>query len=165
LEADDDPVRIISWLQSSISARLLAELAAAGKRVTHDLLDTLPAGRDECYVRALLAHTAVLEPREEGLERIPPWLERILVDRPPAHARLVHPCTYWVLLRAKRAIGYPKGAPRPGVGAASTAMSPSSCRSWTGSMNNSSTWPPSHRTASIAGSPLDPGAGAASARS
>lgn len=102
LEAADAPARIISWLQSSTSARLLAELAAAGKHVTHDLLDTLPAGHDECYVRALLVHTAVLDPREEGLERIPPWLERILVERPAAHARLVEPYTHWVLLRQAR---------------------------------------------------------------
>ncbi|WP_405814341.1 hypothetical protein OG241_07035 [Streptomyces sp. NBC_01390] len=102
LGAADAPARIISWLQSSTSARLLAELAAAGKHLTHDLLDTLPAGHDECYVRALLVHTAVLEPREEGLERIAPWLERILVDRPAAHARLVHPYTHWVLLRQAR---------------------------------------------------------------
>ncbi|MFE7834930.1 hypothetical protein ACFU53_02305 [Streptomyces sp. NPDC057474] len=98
----DAPARIISWLQSSTSARLLAELAAAGKHVTHALLDTLPAGHDECYVRALLVHTAVLDPREEGLERITPWLERILCDRPAAHARLVHPYTHWVLLRQAR---------------------------------------------------------------
>ncbi|MHA5054183.1 hypothetical protein [Streptomyces sp. SD15] len=98
----DAPARVISWLQNSTSARLLAELAAAGKHLTHDLLDTLPAGHDECYVRALLVHTAVLEPREEGLERIAPWLERILVDRPAAHARLVYPYTHWVLLRQAR---------------------------------------------------------------
>ncbi|MDX3523292.1 hypothetical protein [Streptomyces scabiei] len=102
LGAADDPARIVRWLQSSTSARLLAVLAAAGKHVTHDLLDTLPAGHDECYVRALLVHNAVLEPREEGLERILPWLERILADRPPAHTRLIHPYTHWVLLRQAR---------------------------------------------------------------
>lgn len=37
-----------------------------------------------------------------GLERISPWLERILVDRPTAHARLVYPYTHWALLRQAR---------------------------------------------------------------
>lgn len=102
LGAASDPARIISWLQGSTSARLLAELAATGKHLTHGLLDTLPAGHDECYVRALLVHTAVLEPREEGLERIAPWLERILTGRPAAHVHLVHPYAHWVLLRQAR---------------------------------------------------------------
>ncbi|MFD8916093.1 hypothetical protein [Streptomyces sp. NPDC059575] len=53
-------------------------------------------------MRALLVHTGVLEPREEGLERIAPWLERTLIDRSAAHTRLVHPYTHWVLLRQAR---------------------------------------------------------------
>ncbi|MEU9988309.1 hypothetical protein AB0E10_16235 [Streptomyces sp. NPDC048045] len=111
--AADAPARIIDWLQSSTSARLLADLAATGQHLSHDLLDTLPAGHDECYVRALLVHTAVLEPRQEGLERIAPWLERILADRPAAHARLVYPYAHWVLLRQARTRAA-KGRSAPG---------------------------------------------------
>jgi hypothetical protein len=102
LTATDHPVRILTWLQSSSSAQLLARLAASGQHVTHDMLDELPAGHDECYVRALLVRTGILTPRQEALERITPWLDRVLTGRPSTHARIVQPYVHWVLLRKAR---------------------------------------------------------------
>ncbi|MFI5664836.1 hypothetical protein [Streptomyces sp. NPDC051684] len=102
LTASDHPIRLLTWLRGSTSARLLGRLAAAGRPVTHALLDELPPSHDECYVRALLVRTGILPAREEGLERILPWLERLLTAGPAAHARLVQPYVHWVVLRKAR---------------------------------------------------------------
>ncbi|MGW6771451.1 hypothetical protein ACWGBX_13635 [Streptomyces sp. NPDC055037] len=40
-----------------------------------------------------------MEERNEDLERIPGWLKHELVDKPTAHAGLVHPFLHWFLLR------------------------------------------------------------------
>lgn len=49
-----------------------------------------------------LVHTAILEERNEDLERIPGWLEHELADKPAAHANLARPFLHWILLRRAR---------------------------------------------------------------
>lgn len=117
LTASDRPVRMLTWLQTSSSARLLGRLAATGRTLTHAVLDELLPSHDECYVRALLVSTGVLPGREENLERIIPWLERLLTGRPSAHARFVQPYVQWVLLRkARRRLARGRGSNGVGGG-------------------------------------------------
>lgn len=113
LTAARDPTRIITWLQSSTSARCLAAIAGTGQHVTHDLLDALPPGANERYIRALLVHAGVLEARDEELERLTPWIERRLAGRPDEHSHLVRPYAHWVLLRNARRRAA-RGRTRPG---------------------------------------------------
>ena len=76
LTAAKNPHGVLWWLQHSPNARLLAELAASGEPLSHDLLDDLPPSPTEYYVRQILVHTAVLPERNDALDRIPAWLTR-----------------------------------------------------------------------------------------
>jgi hypothetical protein len=44
----------------------------------------------------------VLPERNEGLERLPAWLDKTLYGRPAEHARLIRPFVHWFLLRRAR---------------------------------------------------------------
>ncbi|MFJ1847694.1 hypothetical protein [Streptomyces sp. NPDC088146] len=92
----------IQWVKESPNTRLLAQLAAHGRELTHELLDELPPSRNQRYIRQLLVHTGILDARNEDLERIPGWLEHELASRPAAHANLVRPFLHWLLLRRAR---------------------------------------------------------------
>ncbi len=97
-----NPRGVPCWLKRSPNARLLAELAAAGQPLSHDLLDELPPSRYEHYVRQALVHTGVLPERHEDLDRIPAWLDQILAGKPAQHARLIRPFVHWFLLKRAR---------------------------------------------------------------
>jgi len=99
-----NPATVVSWLGASRSARLLGRLARTSGPITHDLLDDLPQDQALHYVREVLVSSGVLPARNEHLERLAPWLEHLLRDKPAHHARLVRPFTHWfVLRRARRA--------------------------------------------------------------
>lgn len=105
LDALDDtaePASTLHWLADSPSARLLIRLAADRRPISHDLLDELPPGHAERYVRHVLIATGILPPRNDDLERIPVWLDGLLADQPAHHGRLIRPFTTWVLLRRAR---------------------------------------------------------------
>lgn len=102
LAGADDARGVLCWLRRSPNARLLGEVAAAGRLVSHELLDELPPSRYEHYVRQTLVHTGVLPERSEELDRIPAWLDQLLADYPPQHARLIRPFVHWFLLKRAR---------------------------------------------------------------
>jgi hypothetical protein len=102
LAAADDARGVLCWLRRSPNARLLGELAGTGRILSHDLLDELPPGRYEHYVRQTLVHTGVLPERHEDLDRIPAWLDRLLADRPAKHTTLIRPYVHWFLLKRAR---------------------------------------------------------------
>jgi hypothetical protein len=102
LNATQRPLAVLKWLARSPAARLLAHLAAHGRPISHDDLNTMPLGHSERYVRALLTHTGVLPERHIDLERVEVWLDQLLADRPAAHARLIRPFATWHLLRRAR---------------------------------------------------------------
>jgi hypothetical protein len=93
---------VVWWLKRSPNAQLLAELAASGEALSHDLLDDLPPSPAEYYVRQILIHTGVLPERNDALDRIPAWLDQALTGRPTGHARLIRPFVHWFLLRRAR---------------------------------------------------------------
>ncbi|NMH95877.1 hypothetical protein [Pseudonocardia acidicola] len=104
LLAAEHPNGQIAWLARSGSARLLRELASREEAVTHDYLDTLPQTRAEMFLRQLLVEAGVLPARNDDLERIPPWLDTLLVDQPDHHVRLIQPFAHWFVLRRARRI-------------------------------------------------------------
>lgn len=93
---------MIFWINRSPNAALLAELAATGREITHELLDGLPFSRNVHYVRDVLVYASVLPERDEDIERIPHWLDHVLVNRSQQHVRLVRPFVHWSLLRKAR---------------------------------------------------------------
>jgi hypothetical protein len=103
-----NPATVVDWLGKSRSAHLLGQLAKSGQPITHGLLDELPQTHSLHYVREVLVNAGVLPARNEHLERLTPWLEHLLRDKPAGHARLVRPFAHWSVLRraaAHRAYG------------------------------------------------------------
>jgi hypothetical protein len=105
------PVSTLVWLSRCPAAQLLLEIAADPELITHDHLDRVAQVQAAHYLRGLLVHTGALSGRDEPLDRIGPWLDRLLADRQradrPDHAHLIRPFTHWYLLpkarrRAKR---------------------------------------------------------------
>jgi hypothetical protein len=98
-----NPATVVTWLGKSRSAHLLGSLARTGSPVTHDLLDDLPQTQALRYIRDMLVSSGVLPARNEHLERLAPWMEHVLEDKPAHHARLIRPFAHWfVLHRARR---------------------------------------------------------------
>jgi hypothetical protein len=97
-----NPGKALEWLSRSPAARLLARLAAGNLPVSHDLLDELPPGHGERYLRHALVAAGVLPERNDDLERIPAWLDSVLAGQPARHAALIRPFTTWDQLRRAR---------------------------------------------------------------
>ena len=102
LAAARNPRGVLQWLKRSPNARLLAGLAASGEALSHDVLDDLPPGPGEYYVRQILVHAGVLPERNDALDPIPAWLDQVLAGRPAGHARLIRPFVHWFVLRRAR---------------------------------------------------------------
>jgi hypothetical protein len=102
LVAVEHPISILGWLRKSASARLLAQLAAEDRPITHELLDQLPQDKSLHNVRQILVHTGVLPQRLEYLERLGPWLDELLSQVPDQHIRLIRPFAHWFVLRRAR---------------------------------------------------------------
>ena len=62
-------------------------LARTGDPITHDLLDDLPRTRALRYISEVLVDSGILPARNEHLERLAPWLEHLLHDKPAPAAR------------------------------------------------------------------------------
>jgi hypothetical protein len=104
LLSTEKPRSVVVWRGKSRAAQLLRNLAGLGQPLTHELLDTMPADQGLNYLRQLLVHTGVLPTRIEQLDRLTPWLDQELADRPAAHVRLIRPFAIWDRLhRARRA--------------------------------------------------------------
>lgn len=91
------------WLgPSKPTSALVAAIVAADAPPSHRLLDELPQTPPLHRLRAVLMHADLLEQRADYLERIAPWLEELLADRPAAHAQPVRAWAHWTLLRRAR---------------------------------------------------------------
>jgi hypothetical protein len=95
------PAGVLTWLRSRAAGSLTA-LARGGEPITHELLDALPAGQTERYLRHLLVAAGVLPQRDDDLDRITTWLEHQLQHRPAHHATLIRPFAHWQILRRAR---------------------------------------------------------------
>ncbi|TVL86997.1 hypothetical protein CD790_33905 [Streptomyces sp. SAJ15] len=102
-----EPGTVLNWLRNSRSARLLADLIATGRPLTHADLDaTATASRSGArvsdYLRGLLIAYQVLPERDELSARITLHLDRV-TTRHPDHAVLLRSYVRWSLLpRARR---------------------------------------------------------------
>lgn len=96
------PFKTIQWVHEHPNAKLMADLVAEGREISHQLLDELPPGAALQHLRQMLVQTGVLPERHEDIERVPAWLEHHLVDKPVEHANLIRPFLHWHLLRRAR---------------------------------------------------------------
>ncbi len=82
---------------------MLAQLARSEEPITHATLDDLSPSRHANYIREILVRTGILEPRNEYLERLVPWIDLYLAELPGENARLLRAYAHWYLLhRARR---------------------------------------------------------------
>lgn len=102
--AAPQPYSAQNWLRSAASAKILAELAATGGPVTHEVLDASSPRQGADFLRHLLVANGVLEPRDEGLVRLESWVGAKLETIDDAEwRRLLRSYARWRLLhRARR---------------------------------------------------------------
>ncbi|MGH3715237.1 MAG: hypothetical protein ACRDT4_17500 [Micromonosporaceae bacterium] len=102
LTTADNPRAVVRWLRGP-TGHLLANLAATRQPLTHTALDRVPPSPGVRYLRSLLVHSGVLQPRQDYLERVIPWLDGLLADQPAHRVTIIRPYAVWdVLARARR---------------------------------------------------------------
>ena len=118
--------------------RLLGDLVAAGRPITHEILDDLPQGNHVRHLRSILVHTGGLDDQGDGLESLQPWLKTFLAGVSPQAVKLLRPYASWsVLPRARHR------AARRGI----TASAPAYARDRIGAAAHFLTWlEHNHRT-------------------
>ena len=102
LQTVSRPRHTLQWIRDGKAAQLLIELSRKSSPITHDLLDQLPPGPAVRHIRGVLVCTGVLPEREEYLDYLTPWLERLLQGKPRHHVTLVRPYACWDVLRRAR---------------------------------------------------------------
>jgi hypothetical protein len=102
LAAAPRPLSVITWLEHSASAKLLADLATQHAQITHELLDGLPQQPDLRHVRETLVTTGLLPPRHEVLAQVEIWVNDFTAGLPGHHARIIRPFADWHVLRDAR---------------------------------------------------------------
>jgi hypothetical protein len=98
------PQTTIGWLRRppGHGPRLLGLMARREIEISHDTFRRLPSDRAHNYLRGLLAAAGVLEPYDDHLERITPWLQGILQGLPKQHADILSQYANWHVLRYLR---------------------------------------------------------------
>lgn len=96
------PATILAWLRRGRSVHLLLGLVKAGGLITHASLDALAPSKAVDHVRELLIAARILPVRDEHLDRIEPWLGRLLADRPSPQTTLVRAYALWFILHRAR---------------------------------------------------------------
>ncbi|WP_432986986.1 hypothetical protein [Dactylosporangium sp. CA-233914] len=91
-----------------------ADGRTAAEPITHDTLDRQPQTQPLHYIREVLVTSGVLPARDEHLERLRPWLDRVLADKPSHHIRTVKPFAQWFVLRRARRSAARNGGYRRG---------------------------------------------------
>lgn len=99
LLATERPKSTIYWMQISKAAVLLGDMAAGRVPISHECLDALPRTGWVDFLRDFLVVVGVLPERQLHLARLPPWLDRLLADRPAEQARIVRTYATWQVLR------------------------------------------------------------------
>jgi hypothetical protein len=102
LASAPDPRSVAVWLGKSPAATMLSDLAARGKPITHETLDDQSPSPAADYIREILVRTAVLEPRNEYLERVTLWVDQYLADVAGEQAQVLRAYAQWYLLHKAR---------------------------------------------------------------
>ena len=97
-----NPRSVLTWLDRSDGAHILADLAQNTGGISHDDLDRYPRSRVSNYLRQALVHAGALPHRDEHIEQVEAWLDEFLREHAPAHTQLLRPFANWVVLRRAR---------------------------------------------------------------
>lgn len=100
---NNTPERTLGILNDAQWIRILGEVVAADNEpISHALLDDLHAGNPVNHLRAVLVHTGVLQPRDNDLDPLDPWLKSFLAGLPHQSARLLRTFAQWSVLPRTR---------------------------------------------------------------
>ena len=102
LASAPDPRSVAVWLGKSPAATMLSDLAARAERITHETLDDLSPSPAADYIREILVRTAILEPRNEYLERVTLWVDQYLAGVTGEKAQVLRAYAQWYLLHKAR---------------------------------------------------------------
>jgi len=103
LGATDPPGTALHWLQRTVVATCLADIAAGHRQVSHEELDGLPQSPTLAHLRAVLVATGTLPPRDEHMAQLERLLHELLATRDdPSERQLLTRYAVWHLLRRLR---------------------------------------------------------------
>ncbi len=111
LESSSSPLSVLQWLAKP-GGRTLADIAAGSLELSHGALDALTRGKSTEDLRAALAHTGVLERRDEVLATMSHWTaDRLAALDPGPDATSVRAFANWKV--ARELAGRRARTPRP----------------------------------------------------
>ncbi|WP_194926657.1 hypothetical protein [Catenulispora pinisilvae] len=97
------PGTVAAWLDKGGAPAILRELEATDQMLTHQALDSRPAGKPVEHLRAVLVAIGTLPPRDEQMTRLERWITATIADRgDPEERGLLHRYAVWHLLRRLR---------------------------------------------------------------
>lgn len=104
LVGSERPQTGIWWLRKNpeVGPRLLGQMARGEVEISHDTFRALPSDRAHDYLRSLLTAVGVLEPFEIRIERMLPWIDKVVADLPTEQASLIRHFAHWQVLRQMR---------------------------------------------------------------
>jgi hypothetical protein len=101
LAATKRPATLSAWLDKSSAPQMLRELA--GRAITHQTLDELPAGKTVEHLRSILIAAGILPARDEHMTRLEQWVEAAIAERAdPDEQHLLRRYAVWHMLRRLR---------------------------------------------------------------
>jgi len=101
LTGTNRPSTVVAWLDRSAAPTILRGLA--GRPLTHQVLDELPAGKPVEHLRSVLVAIGTLPARDEQMARLERWIGRTIADRSDSdEQQLLHRYAVWHLMRRLR---------------------------------------------------------------
>jgi hypothetical protein len=101
LAATKRPTTLSTWLDRSAAPQMLSELA--GRAITHQTLDELPAGKTVEHLRSILIAAGILPSRDEHMTRLEQWVDAAIGERAdPDEKHLLRRYALWHMLRRLR---------------------------------------------------------------
>ncbi|MEO3863628.1 hypothetical protein [Acrocarpospora sp. B8E8] len=99
----DRPDSVDTWLTRPGVSTTLRELASGHRRLSHELIDTMPASLTLNHLRSMLVTAGALPDRDERLTALEGWIDQTIAARTvPEHHRILHGYAVWHHLRRLR---------------------------------------------------------------
>ena len=103
LSSVERPDTALAWMARPKVRALLTGLGGEDRRLTHEILDELPAGKTLAHLRSVLAATGALPARDERLVKLERWITAAISAREdPDERRILHGYAIWHHLRRLR---------------------------------------------------------------
>jgi len=103
LSSVERPDTALAWTSRPRVCELLTELGGDHRRLTHEVLDELPAGKTIAHLRSVLVAVGTLPARDERLVKLERWITAAIQAREdPGERRILQGYAIWHHLRRLR---------------------------------------------------------------